>query len=416
MATVEKNAQRRASGALRGHGVRGGVVNCRDRRSVGSGHCFLRTPDPAISTVIPGIPEPASGNTGAPWLVVENSTMPHPVRTHLLMDVRGYGRIVETSGDAGAAQVMRAYERIVRSKLPRATLHAVRVADSFHVVFSTPTQAVQTAIAIADAFQHHNARHVEMTVPVGSGIDAGQTIRQREHYVGAAPVLAARLAGRARAGQILVSDAVVALLRNAKLPHLRDLGAWKAPDGQSTHVYEVRAPDSSAAMASSERFLTALLFTDIVQSTASAARIGDRGWRDLVEQHHSIVREELERHRGTEIDTAGDGFYASFDAPSRAIDCALASRGRLRALGMDIRAGVHVGECEMVAGKIGGLAVVVGSRVKDHAGAGEVLVSQTVKDVLIGTRFVFVDGGRAALKGVPDEVGLWAVEHEAAPR
>jgi class 3 adenylate cyclase len=338
----------------------------------------------------------------------------HPVRTHLLLDVRGYGRIVETSGDAGAAQLMRAYERIVRSKLPRATLHAVRVADSFHVVFSTPIEAVRTAIEIADAFQHHNARHVEMTIPVGFGIDAGPTIRQREHYVGAAPVLAARLAARARAGQVLVSDGVVALLRNAKLPHLGDLGAWKAPDGQSTRVYEVRASDSPAAMASSGRFLSALFFTDIVESTPRAVEIGDRRWRDVVEHHHSIVREELERHRGSEIDTAGDGFYASFDAPSRAIDCALAVRDRLHALGVDIRAGVHVGECEMVAGKIGGLAVVVGSRVKDRAGAGEILVSQTVKDVLIGTRFAFVDRGRATLKGVPDELGLWAVEHEAA--
>lgn len=340
--------------------------------------------------------------------------MTHPVRTHVLMDIRGYGHLVQASGDAAAAQVIRAYERIVRSKLPSATLDAGRVADSFHVVFSTPSQTVRTAIEIADAFQRYNARNLETPIPVGFGVDAGQTVRQGEHYVGSAPVLAARLASRARGGQVLVSDAVYALLRSAKPAHVRDLGAWKTQDGHATHLYEVRAPDSAAAMASSERFLSALLFTDIVRSTATAAQMGDRRWRNVVEQHHSIVREELDRHRGTEIDTAGDGFYAAFDAPSRAIDCALAMRDRLKTIGVDIRAGVHVGECEMVAGKIGGLAVPVGARVKDRAGTGEVLVSHTVKDLLIGTHFAFVGRGRSVLKGVPDEWGLWAVERDLA--
>jgi class 3 adenylate cyclase len=163
---------------------------------------------------------------------------------------------------------------------------------------------------------------------------------------------------------------------------------------------------------SSHRFLSTLFFTDIVQSTANAAKVGDGRWRDVVESHNAIIREELTRHGGTEIDTAGDGFYASFDAPSRAIECALTARDRVHAIGVDIRAGVHVGECEMVSGKIGGLAVTVGARVKDVAGAGEVLVSQTVKDVLIGTRLSFVAHGRAALKGVPEEVMLWLVERE----
>lgn len=322
--------------------------------------------------------------------------------------------MVGAAGDERAARVLRAYERIVRSKLPRTTLDAGRVADAFHVVFSSPSQAVKTAVEIADAFQRRNARRSELPIPVAFGIDAGQTVRQGAHYVGSAPVLAARLCHRALPGQVLVSDSVFALLRASKPAHVNDLGAWRAKGGQITHVYEVRPPDDPAEQASNDRFLAALLFTDIVESTANAAKVGDRRWRDLVERHNTAIREELKTHGGTEIDTAGDGFYASFDAPSHAIGCALKARDRVRAFGVDIRAGVHVGECEIVGGKIGGLAVTVGARVMARAGAGDVLVSQTVKDMLIGTRLSFTERGRAALKGVPEEVVLWAVERESA--
>ncbi len=330
------------------------------------------------------------------------------------MDIKGFAAIVASAGDTNAALVLRAYDRIVRSKLTSATLDAGRVADSFHAVFASPSQAIKTAVAIADAFQRHNVRRVDMPILVAFGVDAGQTIRQGEHYVGSALVLASRLASRARPGQVLVSDTVFALLRAERPAHVRDLGAWRAKGGQMTHVYEVRAADDPEAVASNDRFLSALFFTDIVQSTASAAKVGDRRWRDVVERHNSIVRDELKRQQGTEIDTAGDGFYASFDAASRAIECALSARDRVHAIGVDIRAGVHVGECEMVGGKIGGLAVSVGARVMAHAGAGEVLVSQTVKDLLIGARFSFVDRGRVALKGVPEEVNLFVVERAPA--
>jgi class 3 adenylate cyclase len=177
-------------------------------------------------------------------------------------------------------------------------------------------------------------------------------------------------------------------------------------------VYEARPPDSSgpAPLVDSERFLATLLFTDIVRSTAAAAEAGDRNWRRVVEQHHAIVRDELQRHGGLEADTAGDGFYATFDAPSHAIDCARALRDRLRTIGVEIRAGVHVGECQVVAGKIGGIAVALGSRVMSQGGAGDLLVSQTVKDLLLGTKFVFAERGRVSLKGVPGEWTLYTVE------
>jgi class 3 adenylate cyclase len=199
------------------------------------------------------------------------------------------------------------------------------------------------------------------------------------------------------------------MLQPAKFP-MRDLGAWKPPGCPIVHVYEARPPDELEAAGSSSRwFLSALLFTDVVQSTATAAGLGAGRWRVVVEQHHAIIREELDRHHGTEIDTAGDGFYASFDGVSKAIDCALAIRDRVRPLGIDIRAGIHAGDCEIIAGKIAGLTVVIGARIHDLAGTGEVFVSQTVTDLVIGGGFTFEDRGRHMLKGVPGEWRILSV-------
>ena len=158
-----------------------------------------------------------------------------------------------------------------------------------------------------------------------------------------------------------------------------------------------------------DRFLATILFTDIVNGTEKAATLGDRGWQRLIEQHHAAIRAELRRFRGTEIDTAGDGFFATFDGPARAVRCATASRDAVRQLGIDIRAGVHTGECELIAGKVGGLSVIIGARVKEQAGPGEVLVSNTVKDLVAGSGIAFADRGVCRLKGVPGEWRLYAV-------
>lgn len=158
-----------------------------------------------------------------------------------------------------------------------------------------------------------------------------------------------------------------------------------------------------------DRVLATVLFTDIVGSTARAAEVGDRAWRGIVEDHHAIVRAQLARHRGREVDTAGDGFFASFDGPARAIRCASAISEGVRTLGLEIRAGLHTGECELVDGKVGGIAVAIGARVAAQAGAGEVLVSSTVKDLVAGSGIAFEDRGSAELKGVPGEWRLFAV-------
>jgi class 3 adenylate cyclase/pimeloyl-ACP methyl ester carboxylesterase len=159
-----------------------------------------------------------------------------------------------------------------------------------------------------------------------------------------------------------------------------------------------------------ERILTTVLFTDIVESTKLAAEMGDQRWRNLLERHHNLVRVELNRFRGKEIDTAGDGFFAIFDGPTRAIYCACAIREAVRSLGISIRAGLHTGECEVSAGKVSGIAVHIGSRVMGQAGPGEVLVSSTVKDLVAGSGLRFIDRDVITLKGVPGERHLCTVE------
>jgi class 3 adenylate cyclase len=154
--------------------------------------------------------------------------------------------------------------------------------------------------------------------------------------------------------------------------------------------------------------LTTVLFTDIVASTERVAELGDRAWRELLEQHHTLVRRELGRFRGEERDTAGDGFFATFDGPGRAIRCAQAVVDGMRELGLEVRAGVHTGECELHEGKVAGLAVSIGARVAAAAGAGEVLVSQTVKDLLAGTGLALEDRGERELRGVPGTWRLYA--------
>ena len=155
--------------------------------------------------------------------------------------------------------------------------------------------------------------------------------------------------------------------------------------------------------------LATVLFTDIVGSSALAAEVGDRAWRELLERHHALVRRELTRYRGQEKDTAGDGFFATFDGPARAIRCAHAIVDSVRELGLEVRAGVHTGECEVHEGKVAGLAVVIGARVAGAAQGGEVLVSQTVKDLVAGAGVDFDDRGERELKGVPGAWRLYAV-------
>jgi class 3 adenylate cyclase/alpha-beta hydrolase superfamily lysophospholipase len=161
--------------------------------------------------------------------------------------------------------------------------------------------------------------------------------------------------------------------------------------------------------AESEVVLSTVLFTDIVGSTEKAAELGDRQWAELVASHHALVRRHLDRFRGRELDTAGDGFFATFDGPARAIRCARAISDSVRQLGLEVRAGLHTGECEVIGDKLGGIAVNIGARVAALAKPSEVLVSSTVKDLVAGSGIGFEERGTVELKGVPGSWQLYAV-------
>jgi class 3 adenylate cyclase len=159
-----------------------------------------------------------------------------------------------------------------------------------------------------------------------------------------------------------------------------------------------------------DRILATVMFTDIVDSTRKAAALGDRRWRDLLGRHDMLMRRELERHRGRAVKTLGDGFLATFDGPARAIRCACSARDALRGLGLEVRAGLHTGECELIGDDLGGIAVNIGARVGSVAGPGEVLVSRTVTDLVAGSGIEFTDRGVHSLKGVPGEWHLYSVK------
>jgi class 3 adenylate cyclase len=159
-----------------------------------------------------------------------------------------------------------------------------------------------------------------------------------------------------------------------------------------------------------DRVLATVLFTDIVGSTEHATRLGDRAWRDLLERHNTAVRQELSRFRGREIHTTGDGFFATFDGPARAVRCALAIRDAVRPLGLEIRTGLHTGECELRGDVVSGIAVHIGARVAATANTGEVLVSGTLKDLVTGSGLRFVERGIHRLKGLEGDWSLYAAE------
>jgi len=164
---------------------------------------------------------------------------------------------------------------------------------------------------------------------------------------------------------------------------------------------------SAQPILESDTVLSTVLFTDIIGSTERQAALGDQAWKDLISKHHATIRALLDSHHGVEIDTAGDGFFATFDGPARAVRCAVEATQRVRELGLEIRAGVHTGECEVIDKKVGGISVSIGKRVAEHAGPSDVLVSQTVKDLVAGSGLSFEDAGQHELKGVPDRWRLY---------
>jgi class 3 adenylate cyclase len=198
--------------------------------------------------------------------------------------------------------------------------------------------------------------------------------------------------------------------RRIEIDGLRDWYSWADPERNAILLRETQTfVEGLSAPPEPSRVLATVLFTDIVGSTDHAAKIGDEAWRELLGRHHTLVRGELARFRGKELDTSGDGFFATFDGPARAIRAARAILEGVRELGLELRAGVHTGECELHDGKVAGIAVAIGARIASAAPAGELFVSSTVKDLVAGSGIEFEDRGVRELKGVPGEWRLYAV-------
>lgn len=209
------------------------------------------------------------------------------------------------------------------------------------------------------------------------------------------------------------------LIRGAMLVELPGEGhlPFGSDDSRAfAHIEEFlrRNWEGTSAAPELDRLLATVLFTDVVDSTARAVELGDRPWRALLERHHATVRLLLARYRGLEVNTTGDGFLARFDGPARAIRCAEEITKAVRPLGIEVRAGLHTGECEIIDGQVGGIAVHIGARVASQAGPGEVLVSQTVKDLVAGSGIELRDRGITELKGVPGAWRLYSVGRTAA--
>jgi class 3 adenylate cyclase len=286
-------------------------------------------------------------------------------------------------GDEQFARQMASYTRLAASPTTFAKLLELNLAIDVREALST--------IRVPTLVIHH-----ERPQPGdGEQVDTDDLFPPR---IGASRYVAERIPG-ARFVEVPPGDPVVwAVDQSEFLAPVREFlnGAWEAG------AWDAAEPD---------RVLATLLFTDIVGSTERAVEVGDARWRDLVQRHHSVVRQQLTRFRGRELDTAGDSFFASFDGPARAVRCACVIVAAVPELGLDVRAGLHAGECELIDGKMGGLAVHIGARVAAAASPGQVLVSSTVKDLVAGSGIAFQDRGEHELKGVP---GMWRL-HAVVP-
>jgi class 3 adenylate cyclase/pimeloyl-ACP methyl ester carboxylesterase len=289
--------------------------------------------------------------------------------------------------------------------------------------WGTPEDAAAAAQALAPSAspeeQHALATLIRQSASPGAALALGRMNRESDvrHVLPAirVPTLVLNREGEhpfTRQGSAYLAEHIpgARYVELSGADHAIFAGNWE-PYAQALEEFllEVWA-EEGAVEPEPDRVLATILFTDIVGSTAKAVELGDARWRELLEDHHATVRRLLLRHRGTELDTAGDGFFAAFDGPARGIRCARAITESVRDLGIEVRAGLHTGECERMNAKVGGIAVHIGARVAAEAGPGEVVVSSTVKDLVAGSGIAFRDRGAAELKGVPGEWRLFAVE------
>ncbi len=266
-------------------------------------------------------------------------------------------------------------------------------------------------VAEDDAFRSWFVAHMRRSLSPGAALAFFRTMKDADvsdilPSVGVPTLILCKPGQRAEADYVAERVAVSEVV---ELPQLRGYFTWVDDDVHEQAMRETeRFLPHIGTPKQPDRILATVLFTDIVGSTERAAELGDAAWRALLEQHHAVVRRRLGEFGGVEVDTAGDGFFAAFDGPRRAIECARTLTLDVRSLGLEIRAGLHTGECELMGTKPTGIAVPIGSRVAAQARAGEVLVSSTVKDLVAGSQIPFEDRGVHDLKGV-GEWRLFAV-------
>jgi class 3 adenylate cyclase/alpha-beta hydrolase superfamily lysophospholipase len=254
-----------------------------------------------------------------------------------------------------------------------------------------------------DAFEDWFTGHMRRSLSPGAALSFFRTMKEADvgdilSSVGVPTLILCKPKHRAEADYVAER---LSRSEIAELPGLDGLFTWVDDEVHEQTIRETeRFLTRMGRPPEADRVLATVLFTDIVGSTKRASELGNAAWRALLERHHALVRSRLGQFRGDEIDTAGDGFFAAFDGPRRAIECALALVDDVRSLGLEIRAGLHTGECELMGKKPSGIAVAIGARVAEEAKPGEVLVSSTVKDLVAGSEITFEDRGSHELKGV----------------
>jgi class 3 adenylate cyclase len=296
--------------------------------------------------------------------------------------------------------------------------------DSFFVVFLRATQAVAAAVQIQRALATASWPHGG-AVRVRIGIHTGEPIRTAEGYTGLDVIRGARIKEAGHGGQVLLSASTATIVQDALLDELtlRDLGTHRLKSlPRPERIFQLLVPGLPADFpplqtldarpglrlgSAGERVLTTVLITDMVGATERLVALGDRHWREILIQHRVLVRRDLAHHGGHEVDTVGDSFFATFDSPASAVRCACAIREAVQELGIEMRIGVHAGELEHAGEDLIGITIHIGSRVTNLASPGEVLVSNTVKELVTGSGITFTKRGTHILRGIPGEWRLF---------
>lgn len=337
------------------------------------------------------------------------------VWTVMFTDISGSTELATELGDLRWRAARSAHDEVVRREIRRWDGREIDTSgDGFFVAFERPTNGVACGVAISDAVR-------SVGIDVRIGMHMGEVEAVGDQLVGIAVHVGARVSSLAVAGEILVTSTLRESMAGSKMV-FEDRGTHKLEGvpgewrifavARNEATRPAKAPfavDGVDEESSGGGSVVALMFTDVVGATRLAAQLGDEGWRKLLIAHDLMIRRNLDRFDGRKVDQAGDRVLATFDRTTQAVDCARAILDAAPALGVEMRIGIHVGEVEMVGPKVGGTSVHVGARVLTISQPGELLVTSTAKDSLLGTRRLFEDRGIHRLKGLADEWHVYAV-------